>query len=148
MSVTPLSAVRIFAAAMALYSRWPMPARVRAAARGDELAAARARGWLPFVGLTVALPASVAYALCGLALPHAVAVLMAMLVALLLSGAVHERGLALWVDQAEVSRSGHAGAPAVIAVAMLLLARLEILSTIDPLWIGVTLVCAAAFSRG
>lgn len=148
MNVTPLSAVRLLGVAFALYSRWPVPAGARASARDGD-SAGRARAWLPAVGLTVAVPASLAYALVGVMLPHAVAVLAAMLVALLLSGAVHERGLARWADQAEGPPSpGRAGVPALIAVTMLVLARLEILSTIDPLWIVVTLVCAAAFSRG
>jgi len=147
-SVTPLSAVRLLAVAVALYSRWPATAGARARTRDAE-AVAGARAWLPVVGLAVAVPASLAYALAGLMLPHAIAVLTAMLVALLLSGAVHERGLARWMDQGEdAPSSARAGVLALIAVTMLVLARLEILSTIDPLWIAVTLVCAAAFSRG
>ena len=144
----PTLQLRLLLIALIAYSRWPAPARARAWAAGDPAELARARAWLPAVGLLVAVPAAVAYAFAALWLPHAVAVLVAMLVALVLGGAVHERELARWMDEAEASSPGRVGALAAVAVAMLVLARLETLSTIDPTWIAVTLACAAAFSRG
>ena len=144
----PTLQLRLLLIALLAWSRWPVPPRARAWAGHDARELARARAWLPAVGLLVAVPASVAYAFAALWLPHAVAVLVAMLAALLLGGAVHERGLARWMDEAEASQPGRVGALAAVALAMLLLARLETLSTIDATWIAVTLVCAAAFSRG
>lgn len=105
---------------------------------------------LPIAGLTVAVPAAIAYAFAGLWLPHAVALLVAMGLALLLGGALHERGLSGFCDvlalrsplETPLSAAGAAG------LVLVLLARLEVLSSIDPSWIAVCLVTAAAFSRG
>lgn len=135
--------------ALRLYSRWPLPARAGADAAPDDAHRAGALAWLPAVGIAVAVPAAIAYVFAGAWLPHTVALLAAILVALLLSGAVHERGLARWIGPAAPqARPDDAWAMPAIAVALLLLARIETLSAIDPTWIAVTLVCAAAFSRG
>jgi len=135
--------------ALRLYSRLPLPARARRTAPDDGEHAAGALAWLPAVGIAVSVPAAIAYGLAGLWLPHALAALVAIVAALLVTGAVHERGLARWIDPTPPGTSRvDAGAAPAIALATLLLARLEALSSIDPVWIVVTLVCAAAFSRG
>lgn len=142
----PLASLRL---ALRLYSRWPLPARASACTPVDEAHRAGALAWLPAVGIAVAVPAAIAYAFAGVWLPHTVALVAAILVALLLTGAVHERGLARWIGPAAPrEQADDAWATPAIAVALLLLARIEVLSSIDPTWIAVTLVCAAAFSRG
>ncbi len=156
--------LRLLLVALRVYARIPLPARMADRVGGESLSPTRALRYLPLAGVAVAVPAAIVYACFALWLPHAVAVLGAMLAALLLGGAVHERGLGAWLDAAEF-RSASAGAmasasagggggaaspglPAVIAIALTLLARLETLSSIDPSWIALVLVCAAAWSRG
>jgi len=158
--------LRLLLLALRVYARIPLPARMADRVGGESLSPSRALRYLPLAGVAVAVPAAIVYACFALWLPHAVAVLGAMLAALLLGGAVHERGLCAWMDaigarsaspgaMASASAGGGAGAvatgpglPAVIAIALTLLARLEALSSIDPSWIAVVLVCAAAWSRG
>lgn len=106
--------------------------------------------YLPLAGLAVALPAALAYAVAGLWLPHAVALLAALGAMLLLTGAVHERGFAGWCEDlaARTRTDGGLTAAGAAGLVVLLLAKFETLSSIDPSWIAVSLVCAAAFSRG
>jgi adenosylcobinamide-GDP ribazoletransferase len=158
--------LRLLLVALRVYARIPLPAHMADRAGGESLQPARALRYLPLAGVAVAVPAAIVYVCFALWLPHAVAVLGAMLAALLLGGAVHERGLCAWLDALE-ARSASLGAtasacagsgagagatspglPAVIAIALTLLARLEMLSSIDPSWIALVLVCAAVWSRG
>lgn len=142
--------LRLLAIAIATWTR--LPAR---SARGHgAVPACEGDGhelrYLPLAGLAVAVPAALAYAFAGLWLPHAVALLAALGTLLLLTGAVHERGFAAWCEdlaararsERELTAAGAAG------LVVLLLAKFETLSSIDPSWIAVTLVCAAGFSRG
>lgn len=142
--------LRLLAIAIALWTRLPAgSARARSAAPACEGGGHELR-YLPLAGLAVAVPAALAYAFAGLWLPHAVALLAALGTLLLLTGAVHERGFAAWCEdlaararsERELTAAGAAG------LVVLLLAKFETLSSIDPSWIAVSLVCAAGFSRG
>jgi len=105
--------------------------------------------YLPLAGASVALPAAVAYAIAGLWLPHAVSLLAALGVLLLLTGAIHERGLAAWCDDlaARGRTDGKLAAAGAAGLMLTILGRFESLSSIDPSWVAVTLVTAAMFSR-
>ena len=146
--------LRLLVIALRVYARVPLPRGVVARAGGDP--GALALRHLPLVGVAVAVPAAVVYVLAAQWLPHAVAVLAAMLASLLLGGAVHERGLAAWFglvdrtspDDATGAGARGTGAIAVLAISGTMLARLETLSSLDPSWIAAVLVCAAAWSRG
>jgi adenosylcobinamide-GDP ribazoletransferase len=115
------------------------------------------------VGAIVAALASVVYALCGAWLPQAVAVLFALAAGLLLTGAMHELGFAAFCDgygrqapgarTAALLRESPAGGAAVgtlgvLALLLLVLLKFETLSSIDASWIALSLIGAAAFSRG
>lgn len=111
--------------------------------------AVRSTRYAPLVGLVVAVPASLAYALAGLWLPHPVALLGALAAGTLLTGAMHERGFAAFCDAGPpAAASGALGAAGAVGLPMLLLARFETLSALDPSWVAVCLLCGAALSRG
>lgn len=140
--------LRLLALALAAWTRLPAAASVR----GGDAAEARARSlrYLPLAGAAVALPASVAYAVAGLWLPHEVSLLVAFAALALLTGAVHERGLAAWCEDlaARTRTDGSFAAAGATGLLLVVMGRLESLSSIDPSWIAVTLVTAAVFSRG
>lgn len=140
--------MRLLALALAAWTRLP----AAAAARSASTPQARALGlrYLPLAGAAVALPAAVAYAIAGLWLPHAVSLLVAFGVLTLLTGGIHERGLAAWCEDlaARTRTDGSFGAAGATGLMLVVLGRLEALSSIDPSWIAVTLVTAAVFSRG
>jgi adenosylcobinamide-GDP ribazoletransferase len=141
---------RLLLIALAAWTRLPAG---RARTRGALVTPAdRVHGlrYLPLAGLAVVLPAALVYAVAGLWLPHAVALLAALGAMLLLTGAVHERGFAAWCEDlaARARTDGGLTAAGAAGLVVLLLAKFETLSSIDPSWIAVSLVCAAAFSRG
>jgi adenosylcobinamide-GDP ribazoletransferase len=106
--------------------------------------------YLPLVGLIVALCQVLVYGLTSLLLPHAVAVLLTLAAGLVLTAAIHERGAAHWWDGASDAApwSNHAAAAGTVGLIVLLLARFEILASVDESWLAATLVCAAGASRG
>jgi adenosylcobinamide-GDP ribazoletransferase len=93
------------------------------------------RGW-PIAGLIVALAQSLVFALASVALPHPVAILLAIAAGLMLTGAHHEAGWMSWCG-----RNG------IVGVIVLILLRFETLAQIDADWLVAALLCAAAFSR-
>lgn len=144
--------LRLLLLALRTYSRIPAPGATSGWAAGPGERPGRAIRYFPVVGLLVAALTAISYATFGLWLPHAVSLLLAMGVGQLLTGAMHERGFARFCDGFRDGVGGDAAARAglagTIGTVMMLLLRLEVLTSIDPSWIGVTLVTAAAFSRG
>lgn len=139
--------LRLLVLALVAWTRLPLRA-VHHRARFDPDASSTR--YLPVAGLAVTLPAAVAYAAAGVWLPHAVALLAGLAVTLALTGAVHERGFAGWCDDLSAGRraQGALGVAGAAGLVMLVLARFETLSSIDPSWIALSMACAAAFSRG
>lgn len=141
--------------ALRTWSRFPIPTNAGIPPDDHPEWLARSVRYAPLVGVLVALPAAIAYAFAGLWLPHAVALLMAIAAGLLLTAAIHEREFVAACDAFEspagdpaAQGAARRGALAIVCTLVLMLAKLETLSSIDPSWIGVSLVCAAAFSRG
>lgn len=142
--------LRLLLLALRAWSRLPLVSRLPDVSGEHPVWLVRSMRYAPVAGIAIALPAWMVYVFAGLWLPHAVAVLASIVAGLALGGALHERGLATAFEL-----RAHAAAPealpgqvAMLCLAVLLLARFEILSSIDPSWIGFTLVCAAALSRG
>jgi adenosylcobinamide-GDP ribazoletransferase len=150
--------LRLFLVALQFYSRIPVTGRLAAWMGWDPARLGRATRFFPLIGIVVALGQSVVYIAASLALPHAVAVLLAMAAGILLTGAFHEDGWADFCDAfggtvsrartLEIMRDSRIGAYGAIGVALLLLLRFESLAQLEPDWIVATLVCAAACSRG
>ena len=92
---------------------------------------------LPIAGLLVALGQGLAYALFSLALPHPIAVLLALAAGVLLTGATHETGWLRWCGPG----AGTAG----LVITTLL--RFETLAHIGTDWLVAALLCAASVSR-
>jgi len=145
--------LRLAALAIGLHSRLPVGARLRAWAGAHPASIARCDRYLPLAGLVISLLTAMTYAMFALVLPHSVAVLVAMTAGLMLSGTRDHAFLAASADSIGAApANGSAGAPAigargVIALAMLLLLDYETLSSIDPSWIGVTLIGGGTFAR-
>lgn len=150
--------LRLFLVALQFYTRIPVTGRLAEWMGWDATRLGRATRFFPLTGIIVALGQSLVYVAASLALPHAVAVLLAMAAGILLTGAFHEDGWADFCDAfgglvgrartLEIMRDSRIGAYGAIGVAMLLLLRFEALAQLEPDWIVATLVCAAAFSRG
>jgi adenosylcobinamide-GDP ribazoletransferase len=149
---------RLFLVAIQFYTRIPVTGRLATWMGWDPAWLGRATRYFPLAGVTVALAQSAVYVAASLVLPHPVALLLALAAGLLLTGAFHEDGWADFCDAfggrvdrtrtLEIMRDSRIGAYGTIGVALLLLIRFETLAHLDTDWIVVSLVCAAAFSRG
>jgi adenosylcobinamide-GDP ribazoletransferase len=150
--------LRLFLVAVQFYSRIPVTGRLAGWMGWDDACLGRATRYFPLVGLVVALGQSLAYVAASIVLPHPIAVLLALVAGLLLTGAFHEHGFADFCDgfggatnrerTLAIMRDSRVGAYGAIGVGTLLLLRFETLAHVDTDWIVVTLLCAAAFSRG
>jgi adenosylcobinamide-GDP ribazoletransferase len=121
----------------------------------------RSTRYWPLAGILIGILQVLAYMFTSILLPHTTAVMLTLAVGLMLTGGLHERGLAHFVDQAanavdreaaratarfgRIQRIGAAGA---IAIVVILLLRYETLANIGAEWLAAALVTAAAFSRG
>lgn len=149
--------IRLLLIALRIWSRFPGVDRISPGTASDE-GFLRSLRYAPAVGILVAIPAALVYAIAGLWLPHPVSVLAALACAMLLTGTIHERAFAALCDglgarldpprARAAMRDLHRGSMATVGMTMLLLARYETLSSIDPSWIAITLLCGAAISRG
>jgi adenosylcobinamide-GDP ribazoletransferase len=150
--------LRLFLVALQFYSRLPVTGRLAAWVGHDPAWLAPATRYFPLVGIVVAGLTATVYALCGLVLPHTVALVAALAAGLLLTGAFHEDGFADYCDAMgghherarllEIMRDSRIGTYGAAGLLLMLLGRFELLAALDPSWVGVSLVCAAAASRG
>lgn len=129
---------------------------------------------LPLTAALTGTASAIAYVVASAWVPHAVAVLAAMATGALITGARGERAFAAMCDatgarntagvdaslaapqvvpqaaprHAQADARTRLGAAGATGIALLVVARLEVLSSIDPGWIAAALVGTAAASRG
>lgn len=156
--MSPLLPFRLLLVAVRCYSRLPAGGSLAQRPTGDACWVAPTIRLFPLVGLIVATLTAIVYAIAGLLLPHGVALLAAITAGLMLTGALHERGLVRSCDApggerigkplANASHDAPIGTYGAAGLILILLGRYETLAAIDPSWIGVSLVTAAGLSRG
>jgi adenosylcobinamide-GDP ribazoletransferase len=150
--------LRLFLVALQFYSRLPVTGRLAAWLGHDPGWLAPATRYFPLIGIVVAGLSATVYALCGLLLPHPVALVAAIAAGLMLTGAFHEDGFADYCDAMgghhsrerllEIMRDSRIGTYGAAGLLLMLLGRFEVLTALDPSWVGVSMICAAAASRG
>lgn len=154
----PSREIALIRQALQAHSRLRWPRWLSNGEPGSSAAEGSIRRHFPLIGGLIASLSAIAYAAAALALPHGVAVLLAMSIGLWLTGARAERALARFADTtprdggALSDDAGSTAAPSVlgagvVVVVIVLIARLEMLVSLDPSWIGVSLVSGAMFSR-
>lgn len=127
---------RVFLAALVFYTRLPVPMRTD---RFAELLARSAR-YLPLIGLFVGAVSAGAYIAIGFLLPHAAAIVVALAVGVLITGAFHEDGLIDSADglggghtverKLEIMKDSRVGSYGVIAAVLVLLLKFVLLSAL------------------
>ena len=126
--------------------------------RYNPLAMPRCALYFPAVGAVIGLVGGLAYSLTASSFPHGVSVLFAMLAPVLLTGALHEDGLADAADglcgnaprerALEIMRDSRIGAYGAMALAFLFAVRFVALSAFSSPWALLrVLVAAAAVGR-
>jgi cobalamin synthase len=102
--------------------------------------------WLPLEGLGLALAQGALYMLCTVLWPQGVAVLLTLCFGIWLSSARHEVGWMRWAARTP-SPADPIGLVGALAGGLMLLVKIEVLSSIEPDWLLACLICAAAASR-
>ena len=139
--------------AIRFFTRLPLPGQ-----RGHSSASLeRAMRYFPVAGLVVAALAALTYALAALVWPKTLAVLAAIALAIVLTGALHEDG---WCDMVdgfgggasrervlEIMRDSSVGSYGALALIVLLFARFFALLEIDAVFVAPALVAGHAVSR-
>ena len=120
----------------------------------DPGAMPRCAAWFPVVGAAVGLASSIAYAFTRSAFPLPIAVLFAMLTSVLITGAMHEDGLADAADglcghalpnrAMEIMRDSRIGSYGAVALAFLLAFRFMAIASFDSPWTVLRILVAAA----
>lgn len=149
--------LRDFLAALGFFTRIPIPAR----ASHDAAALQRAPRYWPLIGLIVGLVAAGVTELAARMLPVSLALLLGMVAAILVTGALHEDGLADsadgfgggW-DRARVlaiMKDSSIGSYGALALALTLLLRYNVLLEIDaafePPTLALVMIAGHAASR-
>ncbi len=142
-----------FLAAVRFFTRIPVSDRVPHTAESLNHSAR----YFPAVGLVVGAVSAMAFSIAAFVLPTQVAVLIAMVSSIYLTGAFHEDGLSDMTDGLgggwekmrilEIMKDSRVGSYGVIAIAMALLGKFVLLDSFDPLWVPLLLIAAHAFSR-
>lgn len=130
--------LRRFFIALQFMTRFPVP-RTEATSRDDL---SKAAAFFPLVGVIVGLSAALAFVLLQRVLPLPASVLGAMIVASVLTNALHEDGLADVFDglgggwskerALEIMRDSRIGVYGVLALIFLVLSKLLLLSALSP----------------
>ena len=145
--------LRLALTALMFLTRIPVPAWVG----HSEMQLNRSARYFPLAGLVVGAIAAIAYAAAAIVLPHPVAVALAMVAAVLATGAFHEDGFAdtcdglggghTREDALRIMQDSRVGAYGAIGIVLLLLLRFEALVAIGPERIVAALAAGNAISR-
>lgn len=150
------SALAEFTAALIFLTRLPIPWRGR---WPDDLDR-RALAWFPIVGALIGAAGGLAFwGLDGIGLPPALSALLTVAGLMLLTGALHEDGLADVADgfgggrdkarKLEIMKDSRVGTYGAAALVLSLATRVAALSVIaQPRYVALALIGAHAFSRG
>lgn len=142
-----------FLAALGYFTRVPVPAWVGFSAESLQQAAR----YLPAVGLLVGGVSAAVFWGAAKVWPVPVAVLLAMAASIAITGAFHEDGLSDTADGLgggwdkqrilDIMKDSRVGSYGVVALALALLGKFALLSSLDVALVPITLLAAHAFSR-
>lgn len=143
-----------FFGAVRFFTRLPVPAWVGHSA---EALNASAR-YFPAVGLLVGAISALVYTLTVALWPPLIAILLAMAASLYVTGAFHEDGLSDMTDGLgggweklrilEIMKDSRVGSYGVVALWLVLSAKLCLLASLDPALVPLALIAGHGFSRG
>ena len=149
--------VKLFLLALQFYTRIPVTGRLAHWANYEPQRLARATRYFPLVGLLVGVLMTLCYMMLAFVLPHSVAVLVAVIAGVLITGAFHEDG---WADFCDGFGGGHdrehtlaimtdsrIGAFGAIGLVLLFALKIEILAHLDSNWTPIALLTVHPFSR-
>lgn len=142
-----------FLGAIRFFTRIPVSDRVPHSTAGLNDSAR----YFPAVGILVGLMSALAFGVAWWLFPSSVAVLLAMLTSIYLTGAFHEDGLSDMTDGLgggwekmrilEIMKDSRVGSYGVVAITMVLLGKYVLLTAFDPMWVTLLLITGHAFSR-
>ena len=148
---------RLFVLAVRFYTRAPVVGRASIGSDSEPQRIAQATRYFPLVGLLVGVIVALTYMLSSVFITHSVAVLLAVSVGVLMTGAFHEVDWANFCNgiggagnrerTLDIMTDSRISAFGAIGLVLLLLLKIETLASLDDQWTPITLVCAHPFSR-
>jgi len=142
-----------FLGAIRFFTRIPVSDRIPHSSEGLNHSAR----YFPAVGILVGLASALAFGVADWLFPSSVAVLLAMLTSIYLTGAFHEDGLSDMTDGLgggwnkmrilEIMKDSRVGSYGVVAITMALLGKFVLLNAFNPMWVPALLIAGHAFSR-
>jgi adenosylcobinamide-GDP ribazoletransferase len=148
-----MNQIRLFLTAVMFYTRIPVPQSMGYSPENMN----RSTGYLPLIGMLVGAAGGLVYLGANQLLAVNVAVLLAMLATILLTGAFHEDAIADFCDGfggghdtesiLRIMKDSRVGTFGVLGLCMTLLTRYALLSNIDPTIFPVIFIAGNAYSR-
>lgn len=155
--MNPIDELRLFVIALQFYTRIPVVGRLAHWSQYSSARLGTATRYFPLVGLLVGLLVAMVYVIMALVFPHSVAVIIALITGVLLTGAFHEDGWADFCDgfggtvsrerTLDIMTDSRIGAYGAIGCTLLLLLKFEVLASIESQWTPLVFICAHPFSR-
>jgi adenosylcobinamide-GDP ribazoletransferase len=149
--------VKLFLLALQFFTRIPVQGRLAQWVGYSPERLSQSTRYFPLIGGLVALLIGLVYAPCALYLPQGISVIIALAFGVWLTGAFHEDG---WIDFCDafgghrdreqtltIMQDSRIGSYGAIAIVLLMAFKIEALASLDPTWVGVSLLAAHVWSR-
>ena len=150
--------LRYFLVAVQFFTRIPITGRTAQWMGFDPSWISRCTRFFPLIGLLLGLLLAAWFNTLLLVFSQSISIVLTTVVGILLTGAFHEDGFADFCDGfgggqtperiIAIMRDSRVGAYGAIGILLMLLIKIEALSSLDSVWVGAALVIGHSASRG
>ena len=150
--------VRYFLVAVQFFTRVPITGRLAQWMGFEPSWISRCTRFFPLIGLLLGLLLAALFNTLLLVFNQGISIIVTTVVGILVTGAFHEDGFADFCDGfgggqtperiITIMRDSRVGAYGAIGIVLMLLAKIQALSSLDAVWVGAALVIGHSASRG
>ena len=150
--------LRYFLVAVQFFTRIPVTGRIAQWMGFDPTWISRCTRYFPLIGLLLGLLLAALFNTLLLVFSQGISIVIATVIGILLTGAFHEDGFADFCDGfgggqtperiITIMRDSRVGAYGAIGIVLMLLTKIETLSSLNAVWVGAALVVGHSASRG
>ena len=150
--------LRYFLVAVQFFTRIPITGALAKWMGFETSWISRCTRFFPLIGLLLGIALGVLFKALHLVFDQTISVILTTIIGILATGAFHEDGFADFCDGfgggqtperiITIMRDSRVGAYGAIAIALMLITKIQLLASLDPLWVGAALVVGHSASRG
>ena len=150
--------IRYFLVAVQFFTRIPITGRVALWMGFDPTWISRCTRFFPLIGLLLGLFLATLFNTLLLVFSQGISIVLTTIAGILVTGAFHEDGFADFCDGfgggqtperiITIMRDSRVGAYGAIGIVLMLLTKIQALSSLDAVWVGAALVVGHSASRG